>query len=402
MDLLNKVDGLSLVEVFEKFNVGGKSYFARVSDLARMPYNASYAIVTPISFNQNILQSGGYVDFDIPNNLGKIDSIVFQMTVHNTDAVNALGLLPLEFLISRVEIMCNGSLKETIYSQNLYTSDILSTSEMNAQYALGNGYNAATYNVAANIAASASKYLQSEIQCFLEKLYMSTLQNTQIRIRVYFNNGSSVITSTSPAAYTAAQVSNMNVYVRGREFTPEIKAKLDRRFLTDSHFSRVTLRRQQIINLGAVTAGTYVNQTLSAFTGHFNYLRLLLLPSGANQETQLAPSYVALSTVTLQDSGGRPWAFSDIPGQLILQSFMPQLYNTLATTVVNPYELDFCTDPVYTFNSGCNTGTLTMDGRFLLKFRSAANVANADLFILSLQEAVLIQQPSGEISVLEV
>ena len=403
-EIINKVDAISLVEQFTEFKVGNKNYFARTQDLEKMPYNSCASIITPISFNQNVLVNGGYIDYDLSGTIcHKIDSIVVQATIKNTDAVNALGLLPLQFLINRVEVFCNGSLKETIYSQNLYTSDILSTSEMNAQYALTNGYNASTYNVASNIAASGTKYLQTEIQCFLEKLYMPVLQNTQVRLRVYWNSGSSTITSTSPAAFTAIQMNNTNIYLRGREFTPEIKSRLDNRFRTDSHVSRCVLRRQQVLNVGAVSAGSYINQTLSAYTGSFYYLRVVVLPPGANQETQLGPSYQSLTSITLLDSGGRPWSFQDMPGQLILNSLMPQVYNTLATTVVNCYELGFASDPAYTFLTGRNTGDLRLDGRWQLKINpNFTNAGGADLYILSMQEAVLIQSPSSDIQVLEV
>ncbi len=404
-DLLDKVDDSMLHEPFQEFKLAnGKSYFGNSGDLESYAFTNTYNVLTPLSLNSNLLANGGqYIDIDISGQsmVHRIDNLTLSVNIRNNNATNPALLLPLAYVLNRCEIMCDGAIKETIYSDNLFTQTILSTDELNSQSAIAEGYNPLTYGSdGTGVAALSSRTYSLNIHTFLNKLFMPTVNNA--RIRFYFNGGASILTTTSVATAGDLVVESLNIYLQGRVYDSEVKNMLIKRFRSGTHISRGIVRRQQIINLGATTAGVQLSQTLSAFTGSFIFLRCLLKNTGASNQSVLPAAYNAWRDISLIDSSGAPFAFQNIPQALIRNTWIPSKYNSKATTVVNMLEIDYSADPVNSFKTFRNAGVTFLDGKYLLKPTPATTVAGGqDLYILSCQETLIMQNPNGTVDVRE-
>lgn len=404
-DLLDKTPDESLHNPFEKFTIGGKTYYANSADLEQYDFTSCQNILSPLSFNSNILQTGGgFIDVDISGQtcVHHIDDLVLNMVVQNTSSTNPALLLPMPYVINRVEIQMNGGQNvETIYSQNIMTTTINSTDEINANRAISEGYDPATYGPdGTGILASSSRSYNMPLHSFLSKLFFPVVASCKLRI--YFNGGSSVLTSASVATASNLIMQSFNIYLQGRCYAPHIVNMLIQRYRQATHISRGIIRRYQLINLGATTAGVQLSQTLSAFTGTFVYLRCLLLATGATQENQLPNNFKAWQNISLINSAGTPWSFQNIPQDLIRYVWNPSKYNSKATTVVNQLELDFAADPYASFKQMKDTGSLFMDGRYLLKPTPNVTAAGGlDLIVCSLQECLVCVNPNGSVEIKE-
>lgn len=403
-DLLDKVPSEELHQAFTKFELNGKAYFGNSNDLESYDFTNSQNILTPLSIPGGVLRSGGqFCDVDISSSscLHKIDDIVLSCDISNANATNPALVVPFPYILNRVEISFDGRVVETLYSDNLFTQTLMNTSEIIAQRAITEGFSTTTYGPdGVGIVALSQRNYQLPIHCNISKLFMPTTNS--VRLRFYFNGGSAIMTSTSVATANDLSLVSLNVYLQGRLFSSDVKNMLVSRYRSASHISRGIIRRYQLINLGPTTSGVQVSQTLSAYTGTFCFLRMVLKATGATQENVCANNWKAFLNNTLIDSSGQAWAFQNIPDQLIRNVWIPSKYNTLTTTTVNMHELDFCVDPMGSFRYLKDSGSLFMDGRYLAKPTPAVTASGGlDLIICSLQECLVVQQPNGTIDIKE-
>lgn len=387
-----------------KLNDGSTAY-VKEDSLDFYDYKSELNILNPVS-GQLSPTNSTYVDFDL-NAAGvhRIDNVFFSVTITNTDAVNAMLLMPLSFLINRVELLCNSATVATLYSQDLFTQTLMSDSEMLAVRGLAEGFvvNPSTGALTADtttLAALASRTYSLPIHSFLSQAFMPILKTNNAKIRVYFNAGSTLVQSTSVAAYTAISYGTPLVHIQGRVYGRKTLDRLMEEYRKAPHMARCIIRREQRINVGAVTGGSEYQQLLGALTGSYSLLRFSLLPSGAQQENQIA--YRQLSEISLFDSVGRPWSFAQISDALIRQQIIPSKNNTLITKANYLYELPFARDPVGAFQTNRSAGSVYMDGRWYIRFKPAANSAGVDLIINGHEYAVFRQDPDGSVKIMQI
>lgn len=369
-------------------------------------YKSELNVLNPVSGQLTPLNST-YVDFDLnASGVHRVDNAFFQVTITNTDGANALALVPLAFLISRVELLCNSATVATLYSQDLFLQTIMSDSEMLAVRGLSEGFtvNPTTGVLSADtstIAASASRTYSLPIHTFLTQAFMPILKTNNMKFRIYFNSGTTLVQSTSVAAYTAISYSAPTLFIQGRCYGRKTLDRLLEEYRKAPHMARCIIRRQQIINVGAVTAGSQYQQLLGALTGSYSLVRFSLLPSGAQQEQQLA--YRQMNSISLIDSAGRPWSFQQMPDSLLRQQVIPSKNNTLIAKSNFIYELPFARDPVGAFQTNRSAGSIYMDGRFSVYIVPTATAAGGvDLYANAHEYAVFRQDPDGSIKILQI
>lgn len=383
----------------------GSTAYVKQDSLDFYDYKSELNILNPVS-GQLSPTNSTYVDFDL-NAAGvhRIDNVFFSVTITNTDAVNALLLMPLSFLINRVELLCNSATVATLYSQDLFLQTLMSDSEMLAVRGLSEGFvvNPTTGALTADtttLAALASRTYSLPIHSFLSQAFMPILKTNNAKIRVYFNAGSTLVQSTSVAAYTSISYGTPLIHIQGRVYGRKTLERLMEEYRKAPHMARCIIRREQRINVGAVTAGSEYQQLLGALTGSYSLLRFSLLPSGAQQENQIA--YRQLSEISLFDSVGRPWSFAQISDALIRQQIIPSKNNTLIAKANYLYELPFARDPVGAFQTNRSAGSVYMDGRWYIRFKPAANSAGVDLIINGHEYAVFRQDPDGSVKIMQI
>lgn len=402
-ELLNKVDPNLLHESYTEFKLGDKTYWGNNFDLSHPEYMNTYNILTPLSLNSNMLSSGGgqYCDVDVTggSTVHKCDTLTLSVKIRNNNATNPAIVVPLSYILNRIEILTDGKTSESLYSDNLFLQSLLSSQEYINQAAKTEGFNPSTYGIdAAGIPALSSRTYSLNIHSFIQKLFLPTCNS--IRLRFYFNGGSSIMSSTSVATANDLVCESLNVYLQGRVYNSDIKRQLVSRFRSATHISRGIIRRHQVISLGAVTASQEYSQTISSMTGNMVFLRVYMKTTGATQQNVLPNAQIAFQDISLLDSSGQAHGFQNIPAQLISNTFIPSKYMTLSTTVVPFLELDFSDSPREVFQYQNSRGTLFMDGRFLIKGRAAAS-GNFDLYCDSLQEVLVSQLPNGQINIQE-
>ena len=262
--------------------------------------------------------------------------------------------------------------------------------------AVAQGFNPTTFAPdTTGIPANSTRSYQLEIHSAIQKLFIPTTNN--LRIRCYFA-GPTMMQSTSTATIANLTVVSANLYLQGRVFEDSVANMLKKRFREGMHLSRGICRRMQTIPLTSVS-GSVFSQTLSAFTGHMLLYQFAMVPQGAQNESICPNNWKAFNWITLQDSAGKPYGLSQIPQDLIRYSLMPSKYNTSSTTQVNFLEIDFCDNPVLCYESMVNRGDRDDDGksRILVNPNYSGNI---DLTILSLQESLVVQHPSGRVEFL--
>lgn len=401
-ELLNKVDPDLLHESYTEFKLGDKTYWGNNFDLSHPDYYNVVNILTPLSLNSNMLVNGGaYVDVDITggSTVHKCDTLSLSVTIRNNNATNPAIVVPLAYILNRIEILTDGRTTESLYSDNLFLQTCLSTDEQNAQSAKTEGYNPLTYGIdSVGIPALSSKTYSLNIHSFIQKLFLPVCNS--IRLRFYFNGGSAIMSSTSVATANDLVCESLNVYLQGRVYDSDVKRQLVSRFRSATHISRCVIRRHQVISLGAVTSGAEWSQTISAMTGNMVFLRCYLKTTGATQQNVLPNAQIAFQDISLIDSSGSPYGFQSIPADLIKNTWMASKYMTRSTTILPFLELDFSDSPREVFQYQNSRGTLFMDGRYLIKGRAASS-GNYDLFVDSLQECLVSQLPNGTINIQE-
>lgn len=382
--------------------------YAKRDSLEFLDYSNDLSILLPVA-GQISATNASYIDFDLTNaSSHRFDNLFLEVPVSNSHATDLIIPMPLSFMINRVELLTNNSTVATMYSNDLFTQTLVSNTDTLINRGVSEGFSTsvglATYGqISADVigvpAGTTRKY-SLPIHSFLTQCFGPILKQNNFKVRVYFNQGNALIASFAGAATIANVVfGTATLYVQGRVYGRKTLDKLVEEYRKAPHIARTIIRRQQIINMGSVSAGVQYSQLLGSLTGAMSTLRVTLVDyNSASPAT--AFSYKQLNDLTLLDSAGKPWSFQSMPDSLLRQQVLCSKYDSVIDSHNFLYELPLGRDPLKTFQSNVSSGSLYMDGRWTLKFTPTANSANVvSLYVNAHEYAAVKQLPSGAIEI---
>lgn len=380
----------------------GETVYVKKSSLQFYDYTNTLSLLLPVGGNFVASVSGTYCDFDLSNSMASRFDNVF-ISIPLSAGAAAVTVMPAQWIVNRIEFIANGSTISTVYSSDMWTqllasnySDLVANSHASNFVVSADGL--VTPSVTP-IAIGTTVTYSLSIQSFLSQVFGGALKTNNMKIRVYFNGGSQIILAGSIADLTAGQVS---MVLQGRTYSPKLLESLKKEYKAAPHISRVSVRKQQLINMGSVAAGVTYTQLLGSLTGNFSTLRVSLV-----DENNASPvTYIQLKQLnflTLLLDNGNPWSFEMINDHIIRNQIIPSKYGNIGTGNYL-YELPFCRDPLNVVKGSgtAESGGLWLNGRASIKFSPALTTAvgaSAVVRVNAHEYAILTQYPNGSITV---
>lgn len=389
--------------------------YAKRDSLEFFDYNSELNVLLPVAGTINA-NNASYVDFDLTNtSCHRYDNLFLEVPVTNTGA-STIVMMPLSFMISRIELLCQSATVATMYSYDLFTQTMVSDMDTLINRSVSEGFGINTLSGAigvdtdvvsagyvAGVTAGSTRKYSLPIHSFLNQCFGPILKQNNFKVRVYFNQGNSLVASFGGATTIAnVQFGTPTLYVQGRVYGRKTLERLLDEYRKAPHIARCIIRRQQIISLGSVTGSVQYSQLLGSLTGSMSTLRFSLVDyNSAAPATALTPS--ALTEITLLDSSGRPWSFQSMPNSLLRQQVGPSKYQTAAFNGNYIYELPLCRSPLSAFQNNLSAGSLYMDGRWNVKFTPTANSTHVvNLYVNAHEYAICKQSPNGSIEIIQI
>lgn len=380
----------------------GETVYVKKSSLQFYDYTNTLSLLLPVGGNFVASVSGTYCDFDLSNSMASRFDNVF-ISIPLSAGAAAVTVMPAQWIVNRIEFIANGSTISTVYSSDMWTqllasnySDLVANSHASNFVVSADGL--VTPSVTP-IAIGTTVTYSLSIQSFLSQVFGGALKTNNMKIRVYFNGGSQIILNGSIADLTAGQVS---MVLQGRTYSPKLLESLKKEYKAAPHISRVSVRKQQLINMGSVAAGVTYTQLLGSLTGNFSTLRVSLV-----DENNASPvTYIQLKQLnflTLLLDNGNPWSYEGITDNIIRNQIIPSKYGNIGTGNYL-YELPFCRDPLNVVKGSgtAESGGLWLNGRASIKFSPALTTAvgaSAVVRVNAHEYAILTQYPNGSITV---
>lgn len=382
--------------------------YAKRDSLEFLDYSNDLSILLPVA-GQISATNASYIDFDLTNaSAHRFDNLFLEVPVSNSHATDLIIPMPLSFMINRIELLTNNSTVATMYSNDLFTQTLVSNTDTLINRGVSEGFSTSvglsTYGTISadviGVPAGTTRKYSIPIHSFLTQCFGPILKQNNFKVRVYFNQGNALVASFAGAATIANVVfGTATLYVQGRVYGRKTLEKLMDEYRKAPHIARTIIRRQQIINMGSVSAGVQYSQLLGSLTGSMSTLRVTLVDyNSASPATAFA--YKQLNDLTLLDSAGKPWSFQSMPDALLRQQVLCSKYDTVIDSHNFLYELPLGRDPLKTFQSNVSSGSLYMDGRWTLKFTPTANSANVvSLYVNAHEYCAVRQNPNGSIEI---
>lgn len=383
----------------------GNTVYIKKDSLDYYDYQSTLNILNPVS-NSLSSTAGGYVDFDLTSaSVNRVDNAFFTITIQNVNVADDLIMMPLPFVISRIELIANSNTVSTLYSQDLFLQTIRSDSETLFNRGISEGFEVDTVTGVLGpdttaIAALGVRTYSLPIQSFLSQVFMPTLKTNNMRIRIYFNSGTALTVSTTTATFADISYLQPTLYLQGRVYGRKTLSRLYKEYVQFPHVSRIVLRRQQILPSQAMTGGSQYQQLLGALTGSYSTIRVSLIDS-AITTSEINFAYRQIQSLSLIDSVGRPWGFQDMPDALLRQQVLPSKYDTLISAANYLYELPLSRSPLASFQSNRESGSRYMDGRWSLYIR-AQSTGTYTVYINAQEYAALRQNVDGSLEVIQI
>lgn len=380
----------------------GETVYVKKSSLEYYDYTNTLSLLLPVGGQFNAGVSGTYVDFDLSNSMASRFDNVF-ISIPLSAGAAAVTVMPAQWIVNRIEFIANGSTISTAYSSDLWSNLLLSNYSDLVANAAASNFVVSTAGLVSEsvtpIALGTTVTYSLSIQSFLSQVFGGSLKTNNMKIRVYFNGGAQIVLAGLVADLTAGQVS---MTIQGRTYSPKKLQDLKTEYKLAPHISRVSVRRQQLINLGTVAAGVTYTQLLGSLTGNFSTLRVSLV----NENNASPVTYIQLQQLyflTLLLDNGSPWSYEGITDNIIRNQVIPSKYGNVGT-VNYIYELPFSRDPLNVIkgSGSAESGGLWLNGRSSIKFSpvlSTPGGTSAVMRINAIEYGILSQMPNGSITV---
>lgn len=378
--------------------VGDNKFLTNASHAVSLKGRETHNYHTSQSNLSNLFTSDAQIDMDIAPNSSVhiIKDMVLEMDVVNTDAVNALTLLPSMFLLDRIDIRVGSSLIDQLYPEHIYYEELLSnSSEYIQSHADVWNIDASTYDVATALPASGTATFHIPIRSLLtmSQTFIRALR-TKIRVECHFRSGSAILDSGSAGAGSSLSMQNCRLRVAGWQFEPAVLAGLLERYDREPHVSSAVVRRYSRISFTGATAGVEQEQQLSNFTGSFANMRFFVRPLSATQENRFANN-IDLNDFTLLDSSGSPVGYNQIPALLARKEWIPNHYPTdleaKATANARIFEYMHSENPLATFKTGAKLGVQKYNGLYNLRI-NPKSTGNYEVYAIGYAYINSVQQ----------
>ena len=328
--------------------------------------------------------------------------ILIQLVINNLDGTNAATLVNTPFLLSQIAFYANGSDNvANLYPEfNWYGYTALLDIEQATELASIQGWNpplAATNPYTSKgitIAASGQTTLYLEVGVVLDQLNIpihSSVSNPY-RIQAYF--------APSPYASNSAGTNLQNLslqsaqmFVIGEMLSSKGLRTLQKEMAEHHHEYAGYMGYRQILNVGAITSTTQINQTLSGLEGCYaginTFLRVANAASGAapeeqyqfNYTTPSTPSRFILSNLALLKGDGSPLFVNNLPDGIMRASIAYLYTDSVFASTFAAYNWWFSTMPVDSLERGY-LNHYQVGTNWVLRAQGTASVANTELVIL--------------------
>lgn len=415
MQALNNINiqQIEATTPFVKLNRKDGSYvYVKKDSLTYFDYYNNLNLINPTSGSINP-SVASFLDFDFLSTIvDRIDNLFFSVTISNSNAA-AIYPLPLQYQLNRIEIMFQGSTVATYYSPNLLFPLLESDTETLQAQGRASGFYIApadaapiTYGQLLPEAASPQGFGAYGIAAttgvrtytmplninFLNSIWCNKLQNGNLRIRMYFNQGSALVTSTN-TAYASLTYSNPVITVQGRTYSGKTRERINQEYNAAPHLARSSIARYMNSGLGtSITAGTQYQVLLGALLGQFSKIDVQYYSASNPAVSEDVLKFNTLRNISLINSAGVPYGYQQIDGTLIQQQIIPSKYDS-SFSAFNPlYMFSFARNPLLTLVKSEQTGSYPLDGRASLYLVPNAAATTATTLIVVGQENVILKQ----------
>ncbi len=308
----------------KKSSIGRKKTIALSQNVS--PNAALGALYQGSSTVNNILLPQGDA-----NVLSVCESLVLEITLQNTDAVNAATILPTMFIVSQIQVNTNQTL-ETINSEHLLIKRVFLSewdSELDQRSQLENftySYPAGFVTNTTTIAASGSAKYYLEIPCCLtgSGLFLPAVQQ-QITLMITFPP--SCVTSTSTSQTVSC--TNMRLFLNGYDFEPQVRRNLLNKFASRSMIYGYCFPMIEQLSNITVSSATESNFAISTFTDFLTPC-IFLMVRAVNSTQQNLYAFDQIATLDLRKDGA-----STKLSTLDRQEYSSMLMKYIKTSVPN-------------------------------------------------------------------
>lgn len=335
--------------------------------------------------------------------------ILLELTIANTDTVNAATLVNAPFLLSQTALYCNGSDNvANLYCEGDwqgYTS-LLDIENATALATLQN-WNAPTAanpytSIGNTIPANGSTKIYLELNTVINQLRIPIHSSVSAPWRVQFYFAPSPYASTSAATdVTKLSLSNAQLFVIGEQLSSRGLQTLQKAMREHSHEYAGYMLYRQILNLGPLITGALINSTLSGLEGYYagvqTFIRIANAGSGGTPEEQYqenyttpaGPSRFALTNIALLKGDGSPFFVNNLPDKIMRQALAYLYTDSIFYNLFTVYNWWFTTSPVASLQRGLlNHGYIGTN--FTLRANTVATAgANCELVVLGWKYTVV-------------
>lgn len=366
-------------ELYAESSVMVESY----SSQGALPSNLN----NPSTFNQFNIQSSG-----VDN--GR--SCVLEVTLSNNGTTSVCIFTP--GLLSFIQIgLGAGSqlFSETIYGESIWADISNYSSSKLAEVAQMMGFNASTLSFAANtIAPAATATFSIPIDCLLTRCSLPISYIPMIQVRTYWSSNGIATSSLGPAS--SVSVSNLQLYLMGQKFSPDVKLSLFKQLQSGKIFKFKTyVAKLQVVaqSSSSTAANSVITGTMSNFAGIYSNTSFYLRPYAATAEKLIGFDYTnaltptnfkGTSTAILGSGRVSLWSanLSYNQGSLVVPAIY---YDSPWFSVMTNFSNYTWTDsPVQSNWSGVERGLQSINTTFLVQTSPVATLASGyDLVVVA-------------------
>lgn len=300
------------------------------------------------------------IDWNIAaQKLDHFENMQIRMVINNPSAANIATLLPVHFLIDKIELIV-GSETQSIYNYHLFMEELFFQKDDNDIFnnrAFNNGFlggiQGTPYAAPATLAVSSSRVVYMNIPNWLTKTQVFIPGIRQdITLRIYFSANA----TTTGSAQQIVTLSEADLHIDGKMYDLDVKQRLINRYRSFDHCLAYFDPQRAEINGQPIGGTSKSNVSSTEFSNYVvPFVAAIVVPNGAVREDQY--NFQALSIAEYVRNGDSLLNYDNAESDWIRLQTSKKFFTTAISTN-NIYILQASDSPVLSVNHGILRGSL--------------------------------------------